>query len=112
MVIHLIEKVVEQFMTAIEYIHTYSLVHDDLPAMDNDSLRRGLPTTHVKYGEDIGILTGDSLLNYAYEIVFKTALNVGKIDSEYAVKVLKAGERAFKISRIIWYDKRTDSGCY
>lgn len=85
-------KVVEQFMTAIEYIHTYSLVHDDLPAMDNDSLRRGLPTTHVKYGEDIGILTGDSLLNYAYEIVFKTALNVGKIDSEYAVKVLKAGE--------------------
>ena len=85
-------EVIYPFMAAREMIHTYSLVHDDLPAMDNDSLRRGLPTTHVKYGEDIGILTGDSLLNYAYEIVFKTALNVGKIDNEYAVKVLKAGE--------------------
>lgn len=59
----------EPFMAAIECIHTYSLVHDDLPAMDNDELRRGKPTTHIKYGHAIGVLAGDGLLNYAYEIV-------------------------------------------
>ena len=60
-------KAIEPFMAAIEMIHTYSLVHDDLPAMDNDMLRRGKPTTHAKYGEAIGILAGDGLLNYAFE---------------------------------------------
>ena len=60
-------KVIEPFMAAIEMIHTYSLVHDDLPAMDNDEYRRGRKTTHVVYGEDMGILTGDALLNYAFE---------------------------------------------
>jgi len=60
-------KVVEPFMAAIEMIHTYSLVHDDLPAMDDDDYRRGQLTTHKKYGEDIGILAGDGLLNLAYE---------------------------------------------
>lgn len=85
-------KVLEQFMTAIEYIHTYSLVHDDLPAMDNDALRRGLPTTYVKYGEDIGILTGDALLNYAYEILFNVSYSVSKLNKEYALNVLKAGK--------------------
>lgn len=64
-------KVVEPFMAAIEMIHTYSLVHDDLPAMDNDEYRRGRRTTHVVYGEDMGILTGDALLNYAFETAFK-----------------------------------------
>ena len=54
------------FLTAIELIHTYSLVHDDLPAMDNDEYRRGRKTTHVVYGEDLAILAGDGLLNYAY----------------------------------------------
>lgn len=61
------EKVVEPFMAAMEMIHTYSLVHDDLPAMDNDEYRRGRKTTHVVYGEDMGILSGDALLNYAFE---------------------------------------------
>lgn len=60
-------KIVEPFMAAIEMIHTYSLVHDDLPAMDNDEYRRGKKTTHVVYGEDMAILTGDALLNYAFE---------------------------------------------
>ena len=60
-------KVVEPFMAAIEMIHTYSLVHDDLPAMDNDEYRRGRKTTHVVYGEAMGILAGDGLLNYAFE---------------------------------------------
>ena len=55
------------FATALEMIHTYSLVHDDLPAMDDDSLRRGKPTVHVAFGEDVAILAGDGLLNLAYE---------------------------------------------
>lgn len=60
-------KLAEPFMAAIEMIHTYSLVHDDLPAMDNDEYRRGRKTTHVVYGEAMGILAGDALLNYAFE---------------------------------------------
>ena len=62
--------VVEPFMAALEMIHTYSLVHDDLPAMDNDMLRRGKPTTHAVYGEAMGVLCGDALLNYAFETAF------------------------------------------
>ncbi len=64
---HGTSKAVYPFMAALEMIHTYSLVHDDLPAMDNDDYRRGRKTTHVVYGEDIGILAGDALLNYAFE---------------------------------------------
>ena len=60
-------RVIEPFMAAIEMIHTYSLVHDDLPAMDNDEYRRGKKTTHAVYGEAMGILAGDALLNYAFE---------------------------------------------
>lgn len=60
-------EVIEPFMAAIEMIHTYSLVHDDLPTMDNDEYRRGKKTTHAVYGEAMGILAGDALLNYAYE---------------------------------------------
>ncbi|OCN04245.1 hypothetical protein A4S06_03490 [Erysipelotrichaceae bacterium MTC7] len=57
---------------AIEMIHTYSLIHDDLPSMDNDTLRRGKPTCHVKYGEDIAILAGDTLLTEAFRYVAKS----------------------------------------
>ncbi len=64
-------KAIRPFMAAIEMVHTYSLVHDDLPAMDNDDYRRGRKTTHVVYGEDMGILAGDALLNYAFETAFK-----------------------------------------
>ncbi len=60
-------KAIRAFMAAMEMIHTYSLVHDDLPAMDNDEYRRGKKTTHAVYGEAMGILTGDALLNYAFE---------------------------------------------
>jgi len=59
---------VSSFAAALEMIHTYSLVHDDLPAMDNDDLRRGKPTTWSVYGETMGILAGDALLNYAFEV--------------------------------------------
>ena len=64
-------KIVEPFMAAIEMIHTYSLVHDDLPAMDNDEYRRGKKTTHAVYGEAMGILAGDALLNFAFETALK-----------------------------------------
>lgn len=60
-------KIIEPFMAALEMIHTYSLVHDDLPSMDNDDYRRGRKTTHVVYGEGMAVLTGDALLNYAFE---------------------------------------------
>lgn len=56
---------------AIEFIHTYSLIHDDLPAMDNDDYRRGTLTSHKKFGENIAILAGDALLNFAYEILLR-----------------------------------------
>ena len=62
---------IEPFMAAMEMIHTYSLVHDDLPAMDNDEYRRGKKTTHAVYGEAMGILAGDALLNYAFETAAK-----------------------------------------
>lgn len=61
------DKAIEPFMAAIEMIHTYSLVHDDLPAMDNDECRRGKKTTWVVYGDAMAILAGDGLLNYAFE---------------------------------------------
>ncbi len=65
-------KEISPMMAAIEMIHTYSLIHDDLPAMDNDSYRRGKLTTHKKYGEAIAILAGDALLNYAVETAMIT----------------------------------------
>ena len=76
--------IIEPFMAAIEMIHTYSLVHDDLPAMDNDDYRRGRKTTHVVYGEGMGILAGDALLNYAFE-------TAAKAFSMYPTKALEIG---------------------
>ncbi len=75
---------------AIELIHNYSLVHDDLPAMDNDEVRRGLPTCHVKFGEALALLAGDALLTYAFEIL-STPGNFKTLDAE----------RILEISRII-----------
>lgn len=60
-------QLAEPFMAALEMIHTYSLVHDDLPAMDDDDYRRGRKTTHIVYGEGMAVLAGDGLLNFAYE---------------------------------------------
>lgn len=65
------DDIIKPFMAALEMIHNYSLVHDDLPEMDNDELRRGMPTTHVKYGAGMAVLAGDGLLNYAFETAFK-----------------------------------------
>lgn len=79
-------KALRPFMAAVEMIHTYSLVHDDLPAMDNDDYRRGRKTTHVVYGEDMGILAGDALLNYAFETAFKAFV----IDPEESLAIGRA----------------------
>ena len=81
-------KSIEPFAAAIEMIHTYSLVHDDLPAMDNDEYRRGKKTTHSVYGEAMGILAGDALLNYAYE----TAATAFSLDTDHV-----ADAKAFQI---------------
>ena len=76
------------FMAAMEFIHTYSLIHDDLPAMDNDDLRRGKPTNHVIFGEAYAILAGDALLNLAYETVSE---ELGKTeDAQEAGRGVKA----------------------
>ncbi len=77
---------VKEFACAIEMIHTYSLIHDDLPAMDNDDIRRGMPTNHIKFGEDIAILAGDALLNKAFE----TALQSKSPNIISAMKVFAA----------------------
>ena len=79
-------ETLKPFMAALEMIHTYSLVHDDLPAMDNDEYRRGRKTTHIVYGEDMGILAGDALLNYAFE----TACRAFEEESEHALRIGKA----------------------
>ena len=96
------DDIIEPFMAAIEMIHTYSLVHDDLPAMDNDDYRRGRKTTHVAYGPAMATLAGDGLLNYAFEVALRVFLvkdNLPPYDGEfqdrkaYALRILagKAG---------------------
>lgn len=85
--------VIKHFMAAIEMIHTYSLVHDDLPAMDNDRYRRGKETTWYVYGETMGILAGDGLLNYAFETAIRA---FGESGAERGVS---EGERLAKLER-------------
>lgn len=75
---------------AIEMIHTYSLIHDDLPAMDNDDLRRGKPTNHKIFGEAIAILAGDALLNEAMNIMFEYSLKNGEKALEACYAIAKA----------------------
>lgn len=87
-------RVIEPFMAAIEFIHTYSLIHDDLPAMDDDDYRRGRLTTHKVYGEAMGILAGDALLNYAFETA-ANAFAISPVDTNigraFQILAAKAG---------------------
>ncbi len=83
------ERILEPFMAALEMIHSYSLVHDDLPAMDNDRYRRGKLTTHAKFGEDMGILAGDALLNYAYETAIVAAERAEITELPRVMKAMK-----------------------
>ena len=80
-----------EFSSAIEMIHTYSLIHDDLPCMDNDDLRRGKPTNHKVYGENIAVLAGDALLNEAMNLMMKCAIRDGE-------KVLIASQKIAEAS--------------
>lgn len=88
------ENIIEPFMAAIEMIHTYSLVHDDLPALDNDEYRRGRKTTHVVFGEDMAILAGDALLNFAFEtasLAFSMKPDDPKIGRAFQILTSKPG---------------------
>lgn len=80
------------FACAIECIHTYSLIHDDLPAMDNDDTRRGIPTNHIKFGDAMAILAGDALLNKAFELMLEDSEN--ELDPKQALKALSVIARA------------------
>ena len=83
------------FAVALEMIHSYSLVHDDLPAIDNDHMRRGKPTSHVAFGEAMAILAGDGLLNTAYEIMAKTLAEQSDVNAAKAMYAIayRAGIR-------------------
>ena len=80
-----------KFMTSIEMIHSYSLCHDDLPAMDNDTLRRGKPSTWARFDEAFGVLSGDALLNYAYELI------ADELDRGIETAELRRGIRALNV---------------
>lgn len=82
------------FACAMEMIHTYSLIHDDLPAMDDDDFRRGKPTNHVVYGEGVAILAGDGLLNFAYELMLKETMKAGNRQGAYLAAMAEIAEAA------------------
>jgi len=83
---------IEPFMAAQEMIHTYSLVHDDLPCMDNDEYRRGRKTTHAVYGEGMAVLAGDALLNYAFETACKAFSMTGELQRVAKALTILAGK--------------------
>ncbi len=96
------KKDVLSFAIAIECIHAYSLIHDDLPAMDNDDLRRGKPTNHKVYGEALAILAGDGLLNYAFELILRrvsdrNSISAGRLLALYAGAFGMIGGQALDI---------------
>lgn len=106
--------VIEPFMAAIEMIHTYSLVHDDLPAMDNDEYRRGKKTIHAVYGEAMGILAGDALLNLAYETAAK-AFDMEVADTRvaraFAVLAKKAGVYGMVGGQVVDVESEKSDDC-
>lgn len=106
--------VIEPFMAAIEMIHTYSLVHDDLPAMDNDEYRRGKKTTHAVYGEAMGILAGDALLNLAYETAAKAFdMEVAdmRVARAFAVLAKKAGVYGMVGGQVVDVESEKSDDC-
>lgn len=106
------EKAVRPFMMALEMIHTYSLVHDDLPAMDNDEYRRGKLTTHKKFGEAMGILSGDALLNGAFEtafLAFDSETEAAQISRALKILGHKAGMYGMVGGQVVDVEK---DGCF
>ena len=97
------EEELYPFMAALEMIHTYSLVHDDLPAMDNDDYRRGKLTTHKKFGEDFGILAGDGLLNLAYETMLSAIHKAAKTgDAQAVLRYSAAADKIYGFLRFLY----------
>lgn len=106
--------VIEPFMAAIEMIHTYSLVHDDLPAMDNDEYRRGKKTTHAVYGEAMGILVGDALLNLAYETAakaFDMEVADARVARAFTVLAKKAGVYGMVGGQVVDVESEKSDDC-
>lgn len=106
--------VIEPFMAAIEMIHTYSLVHDDLPAMDNDEYRRGKKTTHAVYGEAMGILAGDALLNLAYETAakaFDMEVADARVVRAFTVLAKKAGVYGMVGGQVVDVESEKSDDC-
>lgn len=106
--------VIEPFMVAIEMIHTYSLVHDDLPAMDNDEYRRGKKTTHAVYGEAMGILAGDALLNLAYETAakaFDMEVADARVARAFTVLAKKAGVYGMVGGQVVDVESEKSDDC-
>ena len=106
--------VIEPFMAAIEMIHTYSLVHDDLPAMDNDEYRRGKKTTHAVYGEAMGILAGDALLNMAYETAakaFDMEVADARVARAFTVLAKKAGVDGMAGGQVVDVESEKSDDC-
>ncbi|HVH86347.1 MAG TPA: farnesyl diphosphate synthase [Terriglobales bacterium] len=116
---------VEELGSALEMLHTYSLIHDDLPALDNDDLRRGKPTCHVVFGEAIAILAGDALQTYAYEVLSKlrcpteaririveeTARSTGTVDGMIGGQVMDLeAENQRADANIVEYIHRSKTG--
>lgn len=107
--------VIEPFMAAIEMIHTYSLVHDDLPAMDNDEYRRGKKTTHAVYGEAMGILAGDALLNLAYETAakaFDMEVTDARVARAFTVLAKKAGVYGMVGGQVVDVESEKSDDCH
>lgn len=98
----------------LEMTHTFSLIHDDMPEMDNDDLRRGKPATHVKFGTDVGLLAGDGLAILSYEILSQMAIDK-KISAETAIKLINnlsfcAGNRGMIAGQMLdlWSEERVE----
>ena len=101
---------------ALEFIHTSSLVHDDLPALDNDDMRRGMPSAHKKFGEAFAVISGDALLNAAYELCFNLLCDDGSVGVRRACRYISVAAGAGGMLGGQGYDldeeKKTDSEEY
>ena len=102
------EHLADEYACALEMIHTYSLIHDDLPAMDNDDLRRGNPTCHIAFDEATAILAGDGLLTYAFEVAAQSATDPAKTAKGIEILASMAGPSGMVLGQI--YDMEGEKG--
>lgn len=95
------ERKAYAYACALEYIHTYSLIHDDLPAMDNDELRRGKPTVHIAFGEDLAILAGDALLTEAFHQALQNDLSASQNQVAISILSQEAGANGMVLGQVM-----------